>query len=177
MDGGLLTLLCQEDCFLIPICAAVSRLRLQRATQISTPGLHLDRCSLWTTYMGSRTSVHQSGQRGNPEGNHARGLEFLCGSLRLAASLNEGLSSCQGWTFSHLPPTPFVPSDLCDISLPPLSFFHRDVSHSFPTFLWYLILSWADHAFSVVAYWYHVINKLKFQEDKRSKPILKSLGI
>lgn len=51
MDGGLLTLLGQEDCFTIPICAAVSRLRLQRATQLSTPGLPLDRLSLWTTYM------------------------------------------------------------------------------------------------------------------------------
>lgn len=96
--------------------AAVSRLRLQRATQLSTPGLRLDRCSLWTTYMGSETSVHRSGQRGNPEGNLARGLEFLWGSLRLAASLKEGLSFCQGWTFSHLPPTPFVPQT-CVISV------------------------------------------------------------
>lgn len=167
MDGGLLTLLCQEDCFPIPFCAAISRLCLQRATQISTPGLHLDRCSLWTTYMGSRTSVHRSGQRGNPEGNHARGLEFLWGSLRLAASLNEGLSSCQGWTFS--------PNSLC--AFRPVWYQSPSIEMFLTTFLWYLILRWADHAFSVVAYWYHVINKLKFQEDKRSKPILKSLGI
>lgn len=104
MDGGLLTLLCQEDCFLIPICAAVSSLRLQRATQLSTPGLPLDRFSLWTTCMGSGTSVHGSGHSGNPEGNHTRGLEFPWGSLRLAVSLKEGLSSCQG--VNILPPSP-----------------------------------------------------------------------
>lgn len=89
MDGGLLTLLCQEDCFLIPICAAVSSLRLQRATQLSTPGLPLDRFSLWTTCMGSGTSVHGSGHSGNPEGNHTRRLEFLWGFPQ-ASCLSKG---------------------------------------------------------------------------------------
>jgi hypothetical protein len=52
--GGL-TPFYEKDCFLIiPNCAAVSGFLLQRAARPSTPGLHLDKCSIWMTFKGSR---------------------------------------------------------------------------------------------------------------------------
>lgn len=81
MDGGTADSTLSKVCFLIPICAAVSRLLLQRATRLSTPGLHLDRCSVWTTYVGSRAFVHGSDQRGNPQGNRESNREAIGWSL------------------------------------------------------------------------------------------------
>lgn len=94
--------------------------------------------------------------------NHLHGLQDLCASVRpkgkprgkprKRARVSVGfpqancLSKRRPQLLSGvniLPPSSnsLCASDLRDISLPPLSFFHRDVSHNFPTFLWYFILS------------------------------------
>lgn len=71
---------------MMPGCAVVSGLLLQRAAQSSAPGPHLDRCS--------QAIMCVVRPKGEPRGKQK---EIRLGSpwsyLRLVASLNKGLSS------------------------------------------------------------------------------------